>query len=84
MATVKESVENKRTSPDWDRAGEEVAWGDDGCMASVEVGEGTGEGYARYDASADGERAHMAGEIARQLMTAPSEFSGTTHLQGSE
>lgn len=57
--TVKERVEKRRTSPDCccaeDVGGEEVDW-----LASEVVGEGTGEGYARYELSADGDSAHIA------------------------
>lgn len=54
LATVSERVENKRTSPDWfcEAGAEDVdaaagAPAADGAPASGEVGEGTGEGYAR-------------------------------------
>lgn len=62
LDTVKERVENRRTSPDWEAVG--VVGGgaacEADCVANVEVAEGTGEGYARYELSADGERAHIA------------------------
>ena len=60
LATVSERVEKSRTSPD-------CCWAV-GCGGGVdvdgvargEVGEGTGEGYARYELSAEGDNAHIA------------------------
>jgi hypothetical protein len=60
LATVSERVEKSRTSPDCCGivdAGDGV--GDD-CVVSGEAADGTGEGYARYEQSAEGERAHIA------------------------
>jgi len=63
FATVSVRVEKSRTSPDcWGRddcggGGEDVGWAETGL-----AGDGTGDGYARYEQSADGERAHIAGK----------------------
>ena len=58
FATVNVRVEKRMTSPDcWVVGGGCVA--DDGCDKG-DVGEGTGDGYARYDESADGESAQTA------------------------
>jgi len=57
--TVRDLVEKSRTSPD-------AAPVEGGCAGGVcgemgtGAGMGTGEGYARYELSADGERATMA------------------------
>lgn len=62
LATVNERVEKRRTSPDWcggvdgvDGDAAEVEW-----VVKGDVGDGTGDGYARYELSADGDRAQMA------------------------
>lgn len=58
FATVRVRGENRMTSPDCCVVG--GAWiADDGCDRG-EVGEGTGDGYARKDESADGESAQTA------------------------
>ena len=75
FATVSERVEKRRTSP--------VDGAEDGgvgcCVADAwaRAGEGTGEGYARYELSAEGERATMATE--RGHTDSPSR-NGTHHL----
>lgn len=58
LATESVRVENRSTSPDW----EVDAEGAEG----PECGDGTGEGYARYELSADGERAATA-NVHRRL-----------------
>jgi hypothetical protein len=71
LATVRDRVEKRRTSPDWasgvveaDEGGLDTAVEvEDVCATRGDVGDGTGDGYARYDASADGDRAHMAGGV---------------------
>jgi len=69
LATVRERVEKRRTSPDWeapevDEAGgtdeEELEGCREGWVDNGDWGEGTGEGYARYELSADGDRAQIA------------------------
>lgn len=82
LATVSERVEKSRTSPVgcWAAApaegGMDVAW-----LASGEVGEGTGEGYARYELSAEGERAHIA--VGTRFAGVPYRTGGAgTHLLG--
>ena len=62
FATVSERVENMMTSPDVWVAG--VDWLVD-CAELGAVGEGTGEGYARYDASAEGDKAQTATIVVR-------------------
>lgn len=50
LETVRERVENRRTSPDWvgevevDDEDEAVGCREDGCVVRGAVGEGTGEG----------------------------------------
>lgn len=55
LATDKDLVEKSNTSPD-------CCTGEDACAAGCvrDVGEGTGEGYARNELSAEGERAAIA------------------------
>jgi hypothetical protein len=60
LATVKERVEKRRTSPDWEVVDVVGGDADDGWVERGEVGDGTGEGYARYEASADGDKEHIA------------------------
>lgn len=58
FATVSERVEKRMTSPDC--CAEDEGWADEGCVDRGDVGEGTGDGYARYDESADGDNADTA------------------------
>ena len=69
LDTVSERVEKRRTSPDWgawevedeaEAAADGVADEAVPALVSGDVGEGTGEGYAKYELSADGDRAHIA------------------------
>ncbi len=75
LATVRERVEKRTTSPAWD------AEEDEGGL-SREAGDGMGDGYARYELSADGESAMMAeymhnnqlGNMRRKSGREPSGF----------
>src|SRR6266702_3430534 len=65
--TVRDFVEKSRTSPD-------AAAAEDGAggvcdVAETSAGTGTGEGYARYELSAEGERATMASGFGGVSMT---------------
>ena len=52
------------------------------ALVSGDVGDGTGEGYAKYEFSAEGDRAHIAkqGNSGINLL----EKLMTTHLLGSD
>ena len=58
--TVRDLVKKSRTSPDAALAEEGWAGAACGEMAAIGAGGGTGEGYARYELLAEGERATMA------------------------
>ena len=69
LDTVSDRVAKRRTSPDCGAEDEAEAADEGGVDDDVlpapalvrgEVGEGTGEGYARYEFSAEGDRAHIA------------------------
>jgi len=65
LATVNERVLKRRTSPDcWDGGG--VAVDGPAVPGSAVLGDGTGDGYARYEFSADGESAQIA--VRNELM----------------
>ena len=77
FATVSERVEKRRTSPVVG-AEEEAA----GCWVAVaweRAGEGTGDGYARYELSAEGERATMA---ARSISVVKRRYCTNTRTVG--
>jgi len=57
FATVSERVEKRRTSPDCCVG---VVCG--GCVRLAVVGDGTADGYARYELSAEGDNATMAAQ----------------------
>lgn len=62
LTTVRVRVSNRRTSPE--RAAG-AAWGGRVCAAVErgEVGDGTGDGYARNEGSEDGDSAHIAEDL---------------------
>lgn len=60
LDTVSVCVENKMISPDCDCDGA----GADGAELTEE-GDGTGEGYARYEFSEEGDNAHIARNVVR-------------------
>jgi hypothetical protein len=77
FATVRDRVLKRRTSPDWGA----VEGVPDGKGAE---GDGTGEGYARKDVSADGERATMAvGKVMSTALRLGTSY-GITDLQDWE
>jgi hypothetical protein len=76
FATVSERVEKRRTSPD---CCVEVAWGD--CARLEVVGDGTVEGYARYELSEEGDNATMAARSMSQGH--PKKTCQATYLPGS-
>ena len=58
LATVSVRVEKSMISPDCCTAG---GWEDaDGCWERGDVGDGTGEGYAKQEESAEGDSAQTA------------------------
>ena len=52
------------------------------ALVSGDVGEGTGEGYAKYELSADGDRAQIAVQEDIQRVIRGAIRDKTTHLQG--
>jgi hypothetical protein len=73
FATVRERVEKRRTSPDCCVG---VVWG--GWARSAVVGDGTVDGYPRYELSEEGDSATMA--AARMSQGHPEQ--PTTYPQG--
>lgn len=69
LTTVRVLVSKSRTSPESDAGGvvAEDVDADRTCAAvdSGEVGDGTGEGYARKEGSEEGESAHIAIETEK-------------------
>ena len=59
MTTESVRVSNNKTSPERDAG---AAWEDRVCPAvdRGEVGDGTGDGYARKEGSDEGDKAHIA------------------------
>ena len=54
------------------------------ALVNGDVGEGTGEGYAKYELSADGDRAQIAVQEDIQRVIRGAIRDKTTHLQGSD
>jgi len=52
------------------------------ALVSGDVGEGTGEGYAKYELAADGDRAQIAVHEDIQWVIRGAIRDKTTHLQG--
>lgn len=67
LTTESDRVSNRRTSPE---CGESVAVLLDGCgVESGDVGEGTGDGYAKYEGSDEEESAQIASGFLLVSMT---------------
>jgi hypothetical protein len=75
FATVSERVEKRRTSPDCCVG---VVWG--GSVRLVEVGDGTVDGYARYELSEEGDSATTA--ASRMSQATQNSTCQATYLQG--
>ncbi len=58
LATERKRVEKRRTSPVWGVEDAAGGWEAFNCVS--EDGEGTGDGYARYELSEEGDNATIA------------------------